>query len=905
MGRIPTITSEIASRTGRTSQGVPSQRSRATPEAFGASIGRGLQALGAGLDDVAQGLQIRDENKRDEDVANAVAQADFTRRELELRNQVGPDAAGYQQLVLDEYDAWVDDQAESIEDDETRALFKQRMLAQRGSVSSRGAQYEFSTSATYSKNEADASLVALDNRIRLMPDGYDNFIEQGFDVINARSGLPETVKAQMRETWRENAALSRFEGMLETATTVEDVQAVQAQLEGVDGRDWTEELSVAGLERVKSLASSAERTIQTRADAQARAAIDSIEARATDVTVAIPREELAAVQRVVDASNNPVTAVRMARIVRDQELLEQFRTATPAQVRTAIRNMPDVSEDAPADFDWTKYAIGGATRPDSFSKMTPAMRQGLASMLTAAEQELGAGLQVYSGYRSPELQARLYADALERYGSEEEARKWVAPPGNSRHNTGQAADLKWNGVRLDQAPEEIQAWVRDNASRFGLDVPMEWEPWQVEEAGARGQPIGTVSPTQAQYEDQQTMQRIADETEARLNEDPMSLAARTELMSLGDIFADGGMARRGQDARAVADYYSVPIDNMKPFTKDEAASISTAFQNGDADEVLGILTSIQQMGGDVARAGMRQIAEIDDVYAYAGGLQLETGQGGVAADVVKGQRRVVENPDIVNQIGAGRQEISDAFLNATGGALMEASPQQRQSIMDAARAHYIETQVARGKAGTFSADDFTASVQAVLGGTQGAPALAEVNGSQTVLPPGITGSALEDAFENMTVADWTSMSLQGEPPRYVTGEVANPRDLADEVQLRAIGGGRYRLMVSDGSYLITGRPAPNGQLEPYIFVPTPSEIERIAVRTEQETVSAREAAEQEEQAAETPLRAVQQQGAGFNFEMQRDFADARDDGALTQEEIEALMQKYGATVVADYLLDDE
>lgn len=870
MPRIPTVTSEISAQRGTSSRGVQSRR--ASAEAFGAGTGRGLQSVGAGLDRLAQGLYARDEQRKQEDAANAVAQADFTRRELALRNEVGPDASGYQERVLEEYDAWVEDQAEAIEDDQTRELFRERMVAQRRSVSSRGAQYEMGTAAAHSRAQADASLVALDNRIRLMPDDYDSLIAQGMEVLSARSDMPAHVLSKMKETWRENAALSRFEGMLEAASTVEDVEIVQDQLKGVDGRDWAAELSSAGLDRVQNLASSAARTLQTRADAQARAALASLESRANDVSVVIPREELAAVQSVVEASNNPVTAARMARVVRDQDLVERFRTATPAQVRTAIRSMPDVSGDAPADFNWSRYAVGGATRPDSFSRMTPAMRQGLSSMLTAADEALGEGLQVYSGYRSPELQARLYADALERYGSEEEARKWVAPPGNSRHNTGQAADLKWKGVRLDQAPEEIKAWVKANASRFGLDVPMEWEPWQVEEAGARGQPIGTVSPTQAQYEDQKTLERIAAETQRRLDDDPMSLAARTGLMSLGDVFEEGGMAARGEHARAVADYYSIPAADIQPFTNDEAAAIAAKFADGSADEVLGILTSVQQMGGEVARAGMAQIAEVDDVYAHAGGLQLETGQGAVAAEVVRGQRRLVENPDMMRRVGAAPQEISDAFASATEGALMGVKPRDREATMGAALAHYVETQVARGRVSGFDPEAFTNSVQAVLGGKQGAPAVGDVNGVRTVLPPGVTSEALEGALNVMTSADWTTMSEQGEAPRYITGEAAEPEDLADEARLHSIGGGRYRVSVSDGSYLTTGRLAPNGQVEAYIFAPTPDAIEEVNLR--------------EQRGAE--LRRPENTG------QIADVLAAQEDGVLTLEEQQALLKKYGA-----------
>lgn len=150
--------------------------------------------------------------------------------------------------------------------------------------------------------------------------------------------------------------------------------------------------------------------------------------------------------------------------------------------------------------DWSAYAIGGAQRPDSFSSMTPVMQEGLWALLQAADQEIGQGLQVYSGYRSPDLQAQLFQNALAKYGSEAAARKWVAPPGRSRHNTGQAADLKYNGVRIDQLPEDhpVRLWLSENVSRFGLAQPMSWEPWQVEVAGARGQASAPNPPVEQQ-----------------------------------------------------------------------------------------------------------------------------------------------------------------------------------------------------------------------------------------------------------------------------------------------------------------------------------------------------------------------------------------------------------------------
>lgn len=138
-------------------------------------------------------------------------------------------------------------------------------------------------------------------------------------------------------------------------------------------------------------------------------------------------------------------------------------------------------------FDWNKYAVGGATRPDSFTGLNPDFSTALSQMLLAAEADLGPNaLSITSAYRSPEKQAELYEAALKKYGSPAAARQWVAPPGRSMHNKGLAVDFGAAGGGLLRDPNSREAqWLKANAAKFGLDVPMSWEPWQVELAGAR------------------------------------------------------------------------------------------------------------------------------------------------------------------------------------------------------------------------------------------------------------------------------------------------------------------------------------------------------------------------------------------------------------------------------------
>jgi D-alanyl-D-alanine carboxypeptidase len=89
------------------------------------------------------------------------------------------------------------------------------------------------------------------------------------------------------------------------------------------------------------------------------------------------------------------------------------------------------------------------------------------------------GLQVNSGYRTPARQAQLWANAVQKYGSESAARRWVAPPGHSFHNMGLAADLGFTG-------EGSLGWAHAHAGDYGLAFPLRNENWHIELAGARG-----------------------------------------------------------------------------------------------------------------------------------------------------------------------------------------------------------------------------------------------------------------------------------------------------------------------------------------------------------------------------------------------------------------------------------
>lgn len=93
---------------------------------------------------------------------------------------------------------------------------------------------------------------------------------------------------------------------------------------------------------------------------------------------------------------------------------------------------------------------------------------------------------IVSGLRDQKRQKELYEKALVKYGSAAEARKWVAPPGKSAHETGCAVDM-WLGFACGKENnEKIKAtpayeWLKKNANDHGFNpYPLEgwhWEYW--------------------------------------------------------------------------------------------------------------------------------------------------------------------------------------------------------------------------------------------------------------------------------------------------------------------------------------------------------------------------------------------------------------------------------------------
>jgi zinc D-Ala-D-Ala carboxypeptidase len=146
-----------------------------------------------------------------------------------------------------------------------------------------------------------------------------------------------------------------------------------------------------------------------------------------------------------------------------QLLTSSSTAASPIDVlRDELRDL----RDAPGGpRDEPRGPLGGDVR-----NLDPELLDALR-MAAADAADDGVELVVKSGWRSPEYQSQLLREAVSKYGSEEEAARWVATPEASPHVSGDAVDI---------GPSEATAWLSEHGAEYGLCQIYGNEPWHYE-----------------------------------------------------------------------------------------------------------------------------------------------------------------------------------------------------------------------------------------------------------------------------------------------------------------------------------------------------------------------------------------------------------------------------------------
>jgi D-alanyl-D-alanine carboxypeptidase len=169
----------------------------------------------------------------------------------------------------------------------------------------------------------------------------------------------------------------------------------------------------------------------------------------------------------------------------------------PLVYQSASSSAPSFSEVLRGDHGGTTTEADGLL-PDGVTvfddqypgvaNLDPDLLQALREAATDAADD-GVEFYVNSGWRSPEYQNQLLREAVSKYGSEEEAARWVATPATSAHVSGDAVDIG----RVDAT-----AWLSEHGARYGLCQIYRNEPWHYElrpQAIDRGCPPMYADPT--------------------------------------------------------------------------------------------------------------------------------------------------------------------------------------------------------------------------------------------------------------------------------------------------------------------------------------------------------------------------------------------------------------------------
>lgn len=307
--------------------------------------------------------------------------------------------------------------------------------------------------------------------------------------------------------------------------------------------------------------------------------------------------------------------------------------------------------DDPSGYLSTALASGKSK--EHLSGLQSAFAEKLAKMLASMPADLKGGITINSGYRSIERQQQLWLEALQKYGSPEAARRWVAPPGNSQHNKGNAADL---GYSSDAARQ----WAHVNAGNFGLSFPMSHEPWHIEDQDARNAARAEQVQQQTQALTQQADAYRSIVTEAQA----FTAAQVTEQQALGMTAVAASKLRYEQQMLAEAQRQGIAVSPQQrqeisqlaqgmaeaeqatlsyAQTQEQARQATGFFAQTAGDALIGIITgttdaktALQQLAASIAQTALRAALLGDGPLAGLMGGGKSGGGGGILGMLFSG-----------------------------------------------------------------------------------------------------------------------------------------------------------------------------------------------------------------------------------------------------------------------------
>lgn len=823
--------------------------------------------------------------------ANGVANFDFTGTYLELQKKPPPDGMTYAQVVAQTYTEHVNGYVDKLPNDDVRNAVRDRLMAQKPQYVASAEQYGNRQAVALDKDAANSGLLTQENRVRVDGniDTYDDAIVKSNAIIDSRPNLTPADKQIMKTANAEKLALRRFEGLISQNSDSPEALATLENELTVPDSVWKSRMSGDAFDRTLDKIQTLKKAANSTESAAARGALTSLRER-NDKAELIDPVEMSATQDVVMKSKNPALVSQFAMIAKQQDIYRTHRDLPIEQQREkieAMRNAKGVAglpEPVRAGVNSGSTLTGGQISVEYLAGLV-----GIEYGQHLASGDYGKGTghridgkpssdavgvaQFTSGTWASTVRRHAAAlgidpnatdaqiEAMRKDGSAAGAKRQVEAAALHALDNKQEMEVRMGrpvtdgdlyfahflgtggAIRFLTAASQnpnAPATSSVDAAQVAANRPVFYD--EAGRARSNAQVRSFIADasmnnmSRVDYAGVKAATTVLNNTVKGVRDDAISFAAGLgRFGDMGDISTPEGVARRGVVAGQIAEYYRVPTVDFKPFSKNEAEGLSQRIKNGTADEVLQTMTQIAALGSpDMVRAAHKQIGEKDALFGYAAALSYNMpDQSGVAADIIRGEKKMKDDKDALATIGMGESDLQGVFIGIVGKSL--ANTKVGTDTRKAAMAYYIERQLARGSAqpGRFDKPLFEESVQAVLGGgaNPGKLAIDNVNGAKTLLPRGMSGPDVENSLSRMTSQDYAgTFSKWGGAPRYADGSVISPQEIAREGKFEAIGGGEYRIKMGDGKYALIGAYK-DGSSDFYIFRGDPARMREVGART--------------------------------------------------------------------------
>jgi hypothetical protein len=481
---------EIPTRLSQESISIGAPDTQATPSQFGAGIGAALQDVAGTIGRAANqfgDIALQEQNrKRAANVANITARSGIDMADIALRNRrdAPADGAGVAEKTYQEFQDYVEKTVAPIKDDVERQAVRAQLLGKMEEYSKAQKTFEYNQSEANDTLVADANIRGLENAIRSDSSLYETSIKDGEAIIDARPGLDILSKNKMKTEWRQKAAFARFEALLASAKTEEDFDSIKTNLEkGDKDHNWDNEFAPENKRQLLNDIEQAKKFFRTKADEDARAALEGVDAQLTARNLLDP-EQFDAIEQQVNKSSNPITHARFNSMKRKQEILTKLGKQPPRVIRDGADNItgdgypglpPEIAgpiDEASRVFGVPKSYLGGTVDREygihvkrGGANVDPKFRPTKSGMMpktyraaALAGQLFGKPLTINSGYRSEgqQLAVRLRGDPN---------RRSVAK--HSYHTRGTAIDVSTVGMSGAEKGKLVDSLAAAGFTGFG------------------------------------------------------------------------------------------------------------------------------------------------------------------------------------------------------------------------------------------------------------------------------------------------------------------------------------------------------------------------------------------------------------------------------------------------------